>query len=105
MSSHRPRTSSKFGKSGKSMNRGSSPKGGNSSATAPRSFEQVFGTTEPRELQNLKDTLQVTRTKLATLEKGMPQLALYRVKHRQRISRLKKYARDLTEAINSMKGA
>lgn len=103
MKSHKHHTSSKSGKSEKSTTKGTSVPGRSSSATATRSFEQVFGRGEPEEAQNLRDTLALTKLKLVGLEQQVPRLALYRVKHRAKVNRLKKYARDLEEAIESLR--
>lgn len=100
MASPKRRTTSSSGSSAPSGKKGKSHRPESSSATAPASFEQVFGQGESEKVKKLQKQLGRTLRsleELATL--GEPQMALYRARHRQRKRQLERYAENLREAI------
>jgi len=100
MSSHKHRTTTNSGKSGKSTTRATSDRSASSKPTAPASFETVFGHADSRELQELKAMRarhQAAYDRLAAEKE--PALALLRVRRGQRLSRLRSHLRNLDEAI------
>lgn len=73
---------------------------GNSSQTAPASFEQIFGKPESEEVQRLRQLEAASRLRLEQLEKQpKPTLALYRVRHTQKVSKERKLLKDIREAL------
>lgn len=99
------RTTSKSGGSASSKKAATSRQAKNSSATAPASFEQVFGKEHPnaQEITRLKGLIQASLTRLDGLQAAtLPSMALYRTRHLQRLAREKKHLQDLNEALESL---
>jgi len=102
------RTSSKSGASQKSTRKpATSPKAGNTSATAPASFEQVFGKPKPPDEQKrlsqaltLLDNSNFRLKELEGLE--IPKLAFPRQRHQQRLSRERKHNQRIREFVESL---
>lgn len=100
MPSPKRRTTSSSGSSAPSTKKATSPQRANSSATAPASFETVFGTGTTEKALQLHKQLGRALKNIEEMDRlGEPTLALYRARHRQRKARLMKYAEDLREAI------
>jgi len=100
MASHKRRTTSNSGNSGRSTKKGTSTRQGSSSATALASFEQVFGKGTNEKAKKLQTQLGRTLRSIEELDTlGEPQMALYRARHRQRRRQLLRYADQLREAI------
>lgn len=77
----------------------------NSSATAPASFEKIFGKGESLEIQRCRASLQIAKERLLA-HKAVPQpkMALLRVRHLQRLYQAQKRVRDITEYLNHLTG-
>jgi len=100
VTSHKRRTTSKSGGSAKSPKTATSSRTESSSQTAPASFDQVFGRRSSEATHKLIQTLAVNRRRLEQLQgQPVPTVALYRLRHKQRIGRLRKYLVDIEEAI------
>lgn len=105
MKSTKRQTSSKSGKSEKSMTKAGSSPNESSSATAPASFAQVFGNDEPALLVKLKNQLREAQERQRQHLGDRPTATaprLFKTLHRQRGKRLERQIRDLTEAIESL---
>jgi len=101
-------TTSKSGGSGKSRKKETSGPAKSSSQTAPASFETIFG--QPHhsspELLRLNKLIDASRDRLTKLETApRPTMALYRIRHAQRISRERKHLERLLQAHWSEKHA
>jgi len=100
MASPKRRTTSSSGSSGKSPKKGTSRQPGGSSATAPASFEQVFGPGQNEKARKLQTQLGRTLRSIEEMDRlGEPSMALYRARHKQRRRQLERYAEALREAI------
>lgn len=98
-------TSSSGGSRTSTRTRAKSRGTGNSSQTAPASFEQIFGKPESDEVQRLRQLEAASRLRLDQLEKQpKPTLALYRVRHTQKVSKERKLLRDIREALAAAGG-
>lgn len=101
--SHRRQATSNSGGSRKSTKTPAKSKATeNSSPTAPRSFEEIFGKPESEELQRLRQLEMASKLRLAQLEaQPKPVMALYRTRHVQKVSKERKLLRDIQEAIRA----
>jgi hypothetical protein len=100
MASAKRHTTSNSGSSARSTKKATSRQPGSSSATAPASFEQVFGKGANEKAKKLQTQLGRTLRSLEELDTlGEPSMALYRARHRQRRRQLLRYAEALREAI------
>lgn len=100
MASAKHRTISSSGSSARSRKKATSPPRGSSSATAPASFEQVFGQGLNEKAVKLQKQLGRTLRSIEEMDRlGEPSVALYRTRHRQRRRQLERYAEALREAI------
>lgn len=105
MRSSKRRTTSNSGSSGKSPRTGSSPRKSTSSATAPASFEAVFGPNENDTPQVAKLKKQKTKAEATLAEiasQPLPLQRLFRIRHMQTRSRLKRHIEALREAIQAL---
>lgn len=99
---HKRRTTSNSGNSAKSRKKATSSQKGASSATAPASFEQVFGKGLTPELDKLRRERARRTEQLQELKTlGEPRLALYKARHRARLARLTREVKDIDEAIDA----
>lgn len=109
MPSPKRRTISNSGNSGSSTKTpAQSSKKGNSSATAPASFEQVFGrpTSNQAEITKLEGLLHAAQTRLSGLRaQPEPTLALYRSRHRGKLGKEIQNIRAIEEALKAARGS
>lgn len=104
MPSPKHRTSSKSGASPKSTTKpAKSRPEANTSATATRSFAEIFGAAESPEIANLRERLEAAKNRLTALESApKPKLALHRTRHMGDLSRHRRLIRDIEEAITAL---
>lgn len=105
MPSQKRRTTSKSGGSAKSPKKATSGQAKNSSAPATASFDQVFGTTQEKSEERLRlEKLQIAALeRLSQLENTTrPTMALYRIRHDQKISRERKHLQRIQEALKAL---
>lgn len=102
MPSTQRRTSSKSGGSQKSTKKPARSRGtGNTSPTAPRSFEEVFGKPETPDQVRYRGLMAAAEERLQKyLAEPMPTNALLRTRHKQKIAKERKIIRDLAELLD-----
>lgn len=102
MPSTRTRHTSKSGGSPRSRSKPARSTGtGNSSPTAPVSFEEVFGKGEGPEQARYRALMAAAEERLQQLEKlPMPRNALLRTRHKQKMAKERKAIRDLAELLD-----
>lgn len=105
MTSRKPRTSSKSGRSGSSKKTGRSPRKGNTSQTVPASFEEVFGKGEgiSEEVKRLRALKWAAEGRLTTIqaETTPPPSPLHREEKKAAINRLQRRIRMLAQALEA----
>jgi len=106
MSSPKRRTITKSGSSGKSPQKATSSPAKSSSATAPASFEQVFGKGEDDpQVKWLRSQISRAQERMEQLEKQpVPTLAIFRQRHQQRLWKARKLVKDCNEALAQLTG-
>lgn len=101
MKSRKHPITSNSGKSQKLTTKATSSKKGRSSATAPASFETVFGKESDPTIVKLRSQLAAALVRSDRLsDQSIPKGALFRTRHLQRLWRAQKHIRDLEEAIS-----
>ena len=107
MTSRKPRTSLKSGRSGSSKKTGRSRPNGNTSQTVPASFEQVFGKGEEisGELKRLRRLKSAAEDRLTSIqaETTPPPSPLHREEKKAAINRLQRRIRMLAQALEAAK--
>lgn len=104
MPSRKPRTTTKSGNSRRSPKTATSKNTEPASATAPSSFESVFGKTEPKdpEREQAKVMLKTAQDRLRALEAAPePTLALHRSRRRARLWKDRQRVKELEEYLQA----